>query len=242
MDLITVGVAALVGIVTNLLYDVLKNHLRKSSESRRVSVRLPSGQEYETDSPVDDNEEFNRFLRSLIYSTESMSIDKKENVRLLDDVVTPSVSALKNSLEKKHISLDVGDFGNVPTVNVDSEALQQVIFNLLDNAIEYSYPGGRIEIDGKETDDSVEVTISSASGVEIKPAELENIFERGFRGEEAALKERTGAGMGLFVARNLVEAHDGKLSVQPYEDLVTTKIEIPLAASNMMDEEPESAG
>ena len=92
MDPITIGVAALAGIVANLLYDVLKKYLRKSSESRRVSVKLPSGQEYEIDSPVDDNEQFNRHLRSLIYSTEPMSIDKKENVPLLGEVVTPSVS------------------------------------------------------------------------------------------------------------------------------------------------------
>ena len=57
------------------------------------------------------------------------------------------------------------------------------------------------------------MTISSATGAEIKPAELGHIFERGFRGEQAALKERTGAGMGLFVARNLVEAHAGKRSM-----------------------------
>jgi K+-sensing histidine kinase KdpD len=228
MDILTVAIAGLIGVITNLLYDVIKSYYIRKSDPRKVSVKMPSGQSFEIDAPLDDDKLFNKKLTSLIYTTEPISISKKKNVNLLKDVVLPSASIFEKSLKKKDLKLAIGNLDKISNINADAQALQNVFFNLIDNAVKYSSPGRTIKIDGQETEDSVDVTITGSSSAYLKPTEIERIFEKGFRGEKATTENQTGLGIGLWLAKNVIDAHDGNISVEPKDDLVITRIELPL--------------
>jgi len=97
-----------------------------------------------------------------------------------------------------------------PVADADSGRIRRVIYNLLDNAVKYSPDGGLIVVRGEVTDD--EVTISVADqGHGIAPEHLNRLFERFFRVKFASGRHVVGSGLGLPIARNIVEAHGGRI-------------------------------
>jgi two-component system phosphate regulon sensor histidine kinase PhoR len=98
--------------------------------------------------------------------------------------------------------------GNLPLLQADESRLQEVIYNLLDNAVKYSQPGGtvflRAEIDGEH------VRISVADqGIGIPEADLPRIFERFYRADKARSRELGGTGLGLSIVKHIVQLHGG---------------------------------
>jgi signal transduction histidine kinase len=107
------------------------------------------------------------------------------------------------------------EFPPVPPSSVtgDRSRLEQVFFNLLGNALKFTPGGGRIRVAVEEQDGAVEVRVSD-SGMGIEPELLPFIFERFKQGDSAAGREYGGLGLGLSIARQLVEAHDGQIRVE----------------------------
>jgi PAS domain S-box-containing protein len=99
-----------------------------------------------------------------------------------------------------------------PPIGGDPTRLEQVINNLLSNAIKYSPEGGRIEIAGRSTGEEVIVTVTD-QGVGIPFEEQPHIFESFFRGSREYQQQTAGAGLGLYLAKAIVEAHGGRIWV-----------------------------
>jgi len=100
-----------------------------------------------------------------------------------------------------------------PVVVGDRGRLEQVLNNLISNAIKYSPKGTRIEISGRETPNEVIVTVSD-QGMGISPEEQTHVFERFFRGARERRQGTAGAGLGLYLAKAIVEAHGGRIWVE----------------------------
>jgi PAS domain S-box-containing protein len=101
----------------------------------------------------------------------------------------------------------------LPAVQGDPGRLEQVLNNLLSNAIKYSPAGGTIEITGRATAHDVVVTVSD-EGVGIPFEEQSRVFERFFRGARERHQRTPGAGLGLYLAKAIVEAHAGRMWVE----------------------------
>jgi two-component system, OmpR family, phosphate regulon sensor histidine kinase PhoR len=101
----------------------------------------------------------------------------------------------------------------LPNVQGDSNGLQEVLQNLLDNAVQYTPSGGHLVVSASNQGDQVQVTVSD-TGIGIPQAEQERIFERFYRVDAARSREAGGTGLGLSIARHIVEAHDGRLWVE----------------------------
>jgi PAS domain S-box-containing protein len=101
---------------------------------------------------------------------------------------------------------------SLPLVLADRERIEEVLMNLLDNAIKYSPRGGRIRVHGQITGDEVIVSVIDA-GQGIPLREQERIFERFQRVDNAASRRTQGAGLGLYICRAIVEAHGGRIWV-----------------------------
>jgi signal transduction histidine kinase len=97
-----------------------------------------------------------------------------------------------------------------PSVVGDLIRLEQVLNNLVSNAIKYSPNGGTIEISGRGSPDEVIVTVSD-TGVGISYEELPHVFERFFRGARERHQGTPGAGLGLYLSKAIVEAHGGRI-------------------------------
>lgn len=105
---------------------------------------------------------------------------------------------------------------NFPVILADEDRLEQVFYNLLSNAIKYSPEGGEIRISGQIRPEQVVVCVSD-QGPGIAPGDIPHVFDRFYRSQEAS-RTTKGAGLGLFLARAVVEAHDGRIWVDPQPD------------------------
>jgi signal transduction histidine kinase len=107
----------------------------------------------------------------------------------------------------------VVDFpGKFPAIMGDETRLEQVLANLISNAIKHT-PGGEIRISGRVRPQQVVICVSD-EGPGIDPGDLPHIFERFYRSEKAARRTK-GAGLGLYLARAVIEAHGGQIWAAP---------------------------
>jgi signal transduction histidine kinase len=100
-----------------------------------------------------------------------------------------------------------------PPVKGDYERIREVLSNLVGNAIKYSPDGGLIRVGGRVAGDEVQVFVSD-EGVGIPATEQERIFDRFTRVDNSLTRQTPGAGLGLFLARAVVEAHGGRVWVE----------------------------
>jgi signal transduction histidine kinase len=99
-----------------------------------------------------------------------------------------------------------------PSVPADAARIEQVLNNLISNAIKYSPEGGSIRVSGRATPDGAEITVSD-QGIGIPVEEQSRIFERFYRVDDALSRRAQGSGLGLFIAKAIVEAHGGRIGV-----------------------------
>ena len=99
-----------------------------------------------------------------------------------------------------------------PEVYADPDRLEEVLTNLVDNAIKYSPKSGRIAVTGRVNGENVEVTVSD-EGIGIPRRELGRVFERFRRGENSQVQKVRGMGVGLYICKSIIESHGGKIEV-----------------------------
>lgn len=98
----------------------------------------------------------------------------------------------------------------LPSVAIDPPKLRMVMMNLLDNAIRYNVPGGQVIVTAKKADGPyIEVSVKD-TGIGIPPDELKNISKKFYRSSNAVKFQTEGSGLGLYIARNIVQAHGGQ--------------------------------
>jgi two-component system phosphate regulon sensor histidine kinase PhoR len=115
--------------------------------------------------------------------------------------------------EQKQLALEVDCPSNLPPARGDRGRLAEVLQNLLDNAVQYTPPGGRIRVSAREEPAQVVVTVSD-NGIGIPQSDQSRIFERFYRVDAARSRELGGTGLGLAIARHIVEAHGGRIWVE----------------------------
>ncbi len=99
-------------------------------------------------------------------------------------------------------------------IPVDAERIGLVVANLLDNAIKYNTKGGVVEVGAASTADGKFVRVSIRdNGVGISPDDQKNLFQKFYRGGNVTQIEPNGSGLGLYIAKNIVEGHGGKIGV-----------------------------
>jgi two-component system phosphate regulon sensor histidine kinase PhoR len=131
----------------------------------------------------------------------------------ITSIIDPCVETARLRARSKQISIEADCAGDLPDVNGDSGSLQEVLQNLLDNAVRYTLNGGRIAV--KAAADEHQVVISVAdNGIGIPKVDQERIFERFYRVDTARSRELGGTGLGLAIAKHLVEAHGGWIEVE----------------------------
>ncbi len=130
----------------------------------------------------------------------------------LSDLARKAMSALQPQAEAKGIDLVLRADAAV-TAQADPERIGQVLRNLLANALNYTQPGGSIRVAVAERGDQAEVRVED-SGLGIPEEELPYVFERFYRVDKSRSRVTGGVGLGLTIARRLVEAHGGSIAVE----------------------------
>jgi signal transduction histidine kinase len=117
----------------------------------------------------------------------------------------------RNQPIKHEIKVNLPD--DFPVILCDEGRIEQVFYNLISNSIKYSPEGGEIRISGQVFPEQVVICVSD-QGRGITPGDIPHIFDRFYRSSEAS-KNTKGAGLGLFLSRAVIEAHGGRIWVDP---------------------------
>ena len=129
------------------------------------------------------------------------------------ELVNHAAAAVQPKAEAKEISLSVYLPDELPPVRADFQRIIQVLRNLLENAIIHTPKGNSIAITARQQGGWVEISVAD-NGEGIPEDDLPNIFERFYRVDKSRTRATGGSGLGLTIAKYLVEAHGGKIWVQ----------------------------
>jgi len=127
-------------------------------------------------------------------------------------LVNGCVETSRFKAEAKGLRILVDLPEGLPPVRGDGAQLGEVLQNLLDNATQYTPPGGQITVSATANADGVTFTVAD-TGIGIPESDLERIFERFYRVDAARSREAGGTGLGLAIARHIVDAHGGRIWV-----------------------------
>jgi len=150
-------------------------------------------------------------------------------IAILDTVI----GELNENTVKKNIMVKMSK--ETPTelmIDIDISKVRHVITNLIDNAIKYSKQDGRIEVSCVK-DKSEVVFFVRDNGIGIPKEQQKRLFEKFFRADNAILSETDGTGLGIYIAKAIVEAHDGKIWFESVENKGTTfYIKLPISSGH----------
>jgi PAS domain S-box-containing protein len=147
----------------------------------------------------------------------------------LPDVVRSALDGILPAADAKGIRVEAVLDPRATPISGDPERLQQVLWNLLSNAVKFTSRGGKVQVRLARVNSHVEVSVSD-TGIGITPDFLPHIFERFRQADAGTARERGGLGLGLAIARQLVEMHGGTIDVSsggPGKG-TTFRIKIPL--------------
>ena len=164
----------------------------------------------------------NEFFEIARFNVGNIVLNKSSiNLRLMLEQIIDEFYPLSKSQDKDIVI-------NCPTslcLVADPDKLSRVFNNVLKNAIAYSFPNSQINIDVKENLHDVSIEISN-SGTTIPKDKLNYIFEKFYRLDESRGSNSGGAGLGLAIAKEIVEAHGGKIFASSQDNVTTFTIEL----------------
>jgi len=158
-------------------------------------------------------------LSRLVDDLQELSLAEAGELKLarraedIGELIRQAVAAVEAQEKAKGLSLAVELPDRLPPVNIDSRRIGEVLRNLLENAVAHTGKGDTITVTARQLDKLVEISVTD-SGEGIPAKELPNIFERFYRVDKSRARATGGSGLGLTIARRLVEAHGGRIEVQ----------------------------
>lgn len=128
-------------------------------------------------------------------------------------VLKNSIDGLMASAKAKKISLVLRASSDIPNIWGDADRLQQVVDNLISNAIKFTEGGGSIEVVSEEKGDFIQISVKD-TGQGLTPEEQAKVFDMFYQADTSSRRPAGGVGLGLAIARGIVMMHGGQLNVQ----------------------------
>lgn len=132
-----------------------------------------------------------------------------ENVTI-KELLHTAVHSMKPQISDANLEVDISTSGDLPPVEVDPERMQQVLRNLLRNAIQHTPSGGKILISAEPVADQILIRVQD-SGEGLPPDALDDVFERFYRVDPSRARQTGGVGLGLAIVKQIVLAHHGQV-------------------------------
>ena len=129
------------------------------------------------------------------------------------ELLQSCVEAVRPRAEAKSITLELDSGAGLPELEIDGSRISQVVGNLLENAITHTPEGGTVTISSTASDGQVAISVSD-TGPGIAPDDIAHVFDRFYRADPSRARATGGSGLGLTIARRLVEAHGGTIEAE----------------------------
>lgn len=200
-----------------------------SHELRTPLASIKGYSETLLDGGMDDKETLREFLRVIDRHATRMArliddlliLSRLESHQMaivsapmdLSELITSSTKGFEKQARDKGISITSEPTDELPKVYGDRDRLEQVMVNLLDNAIKYTPSGGRVLVRALKLDGGVRVDVVD-TGIGIPAGDIPRIFERFYRVDKARSRELGGTGLGLAIVKHIIQGHNGRLQVE----------------------------
>ena len=160
----------------------------------------------------------------------------------LVSIIETTIDSLRLAFEAKSIRLEVFDTREKCVVIGDQNRLQQILWNLLSNALKFTPRGGQISVSFARVDSRMRVSVAD-TGVGINPEFVPFIFDRFRQADGSTTREHGGLGLGLAIVRHLVDLHQGSIEVQSEGKGcgATFTVTLPLATEASANAQPEAS-
>ncbi len=225
--------AALLTSISHDLKTPLAAVLGASEALRDLSAKLTDDQKADLLATViDESERLNRFIANLLDMTklESGAIAPNAALQDLHEVVGSVLRRAEKMLAAHRVELDLAS--DLPMLELDAVLFEQVLFNLLDNAVKYAPAGTVISVSSRRDDGAVLLQIAD-EGEGIPDVDLERIFDKFYRVRKGD-RVRAGTGLGLAISRGFIEAMHGTITAANRSDrtgaVFTLRLPIPAQA------------
>ncbi len=148
----------------------------------------------------------------------------------LEDVITQVTEGLEVQAHEREVTLKFEIAVELPKIQADEQRITQVLFNLVSNALRHTPAGGTVTISAELREDRILVSVRD-TGTGIPPEDLPHVFERFYRADRSRARSTGGSGLGLTIAKQIVEAHGGQIWAQSWLGAGSTfAFSLPLSA------------
>ena len=207
-----------------------------SHELRTPLTSIKSYAETLLDGALDDREASEKFLGVINSEADRMTrlvkdllqLSRIENQQMqwffeeisFTDLVRNAVEKMEFEAAGKNQKLELHVKGEIPEIEADYGRIEQVVFNILTNAIKYTPEGGSITVYVGRMYNEIYLKVAD-NGIGIPEDDLPRIFERFYRVDKARSREMGGTGLGLSIAKEIVEAHSGTITINSERNMGT---------------------
>jgi two-component system, OmpR family, sensor histidine kinase ResE len=213
-----------------VLEKMRKDFIANVSHELRTPISMLQGYSEAIVDDIAESQEEKKEMAKVIYD-ESLRMGRLVNELLdlarmeaghiqltLDDVNLPVfmnriVHKFQGLARDSEIHLSADFENDIPNIIFDPDRIEQVLTNLIDNAIRHTPQGGSVRLHVRNDDFGIKVEVSD-SGSGIPEEDLPFVFERFYKADKARTRGRAGTGLGLAIAKNIIDAHHGHISVQ----------------------------
>jgi signal transduction histidine kinase len=216
------GLARLEALRRNMVTDVAHELRTPLTNIRGYLEALRDGVVEPEPRVIDSLYEETMLLNRLVDDLRDLSLAEAGQLPLqrcptsLAEIVDQAVEAARPRAEVQGIALRADLPDGLPPVDVDARRVGQVLRNLVENGLTHTPPGGEVRVSARPAGGGVEVRVED-TGAGIAAADLPYVFERFYRADKSRSRATGGAGLGLSIARQLVEAHGGRMGVESTE-------------------------
>ena len=181
-------------------------------------------------------EMINKYINIVLFETDRLTkltsniltlneLDPK-SVRLdistfdVNSVIKHTIETLEGTCKKKNIKFSLTFAGNVENVKADKQKIQQVIYNLIDNAIKFSHDNSFIYVTVKEKGEKAQISIKD-TGSGIAKEDIDKIWDRFYKSDASRGRDKKGSGLGLSIVKEIIQAHEEHIDVISTKDVGT---------------------
>ena len=202
----------------NMVNDLAHELRNPLSKSHGYLEALKEGAMQPTEEIIDSLYRHSLLLKRLVNDLQDLAMAESGQLKLskrpvvLRDLISNAVASLRVKLEENDVELDISA-GDEILVQVDPDRIEQVLRNLVDNAIAHIKKEGSISIATEVAEDQVTIIVED-NGKGIPPEDIPHIFDRFYRIDESRARSSGGTGLGLTIAKEIVNAHGGDIEVE----------------------------
>ena len=179
----------------------------------------------------EESDRLNRFINGLIELAriEAGELQLQRRWGAVDEIISTALTRAESITRQHSVEVDVEK--DIPGVRVDERAVSEVVYTLVDNAAKYSTPGSRIRISAHRVDNElVEMSVED-EGRGVPPDLRERVFDKFYRATrdgDVSNREPSGTGIGLAIAKGIIEAHSGKIRIESAKNGYGTRVDFTL--------------